>query len=283
MRIKMALSVASILVTQNLLLANETTKLDDVQVVTSASGYEQKITDAPASISVITQEDLQKKPYNNLLDAVKDIEGVDIGETTDKTNNGQISIRGMGADYTLVLIDGKKQNNNGDIYPNNFGGAQLASIPPLSDIERIEVIRGPMSTLYGSDAIGGVVNIITKKVANEWTGNIGIDRTFNESSQFGDSNTINTYISGPLVKDKLGLSLRASHYDRDASDISYSDGGEVSKRGNSPVEGKNYTVGAKLNYTPVENHDVFFDIFTSRQKYNNDNAQLGTLNSATAS
>lgn len=87
MRIKMALSVASILVTQNLLLANETTKLDDVQVVTSASGYEQKITDAPASISVITQEELQKKPYTNLLDAVKDIEGVDIGESTDKSGD----------------------------------------------------------------------------------------------------------------------------------------------------------------------------------------------------
>ncbi len=82
----MALSVASILVTQNLLLANETTKLDDVQVVTSASGYEQKITDAPASISVITQEESTKKTIcRNLRDAVKDIEGVDIGETNDKT------------------------------------------------------------------------------------------------------------------------------------------------------------------------------------------------------
>ena len=69
----------------------------------------------------------------------------------------------MGSDYTLILIDGKKQNNSGDIYPNSFEGAQLASIPPLSMIERIEVIRGPMSTLYGSDAMGGVINIITKK------------------------------------------------------------------------------------------------------------------------
>ena len=74
MRIKMALSVASILVTQNLLLANETTKLDDVQVVTSASGYEQKITDAPASISVITQEELKKKKYSNLAEAIEDVE-----------------------------------------------------------------------------------------------------------------------------------------------------------------------------------------------------------------
>src|SRR5574344_1393975 len=245
MRIKMALSVASILVTQNLLLANETTKLDDVQVVTSASGYEQKITDAPASISVITQEDLQKKPYNNLLDAVKDIEGVDIGETTDKTNNGQISIRGMGADYTLVLIDGKKQNNNGDIYPNNFGGAQLASIPPLSMIERIEVIRGPMSTLYGSDAIGGVINVITKKISNEWTGAIGYSKTFQTDNAYGNNDNTDFTIMGQLIKDKLGLSLRASHYDRDASNIKYGDGAEVSKRGPSPVEGTNYTLGAK--------------------------------------
>ena len=70
MRIKMALSVASILVTQNLLLANETTKLDDVQVVTSASGFEQNVADAPASISVITADELQKKSYTDVIDAV---------------------------------------------------------------------------------------------------------------------------------------------------------------------------------------------------------------------
>ena len=61
MKIKLAISSATLIITQNLLLANETTKLDDVQVVTSASGYEQKITEAPASISVISQEDLRKK------------------------------------------------------------------------------------------------------------------------------------------------------------------------------------------------------------------------------
>ena len=66
MKIKMALSVASILVTQNLLLANETTKLDDVQVVTSASGFEQNIKDAPATITVITSEELEKKSYSDV-------------------------------------------------------------------------------------------------------------------------------------------------------------------------------------------------------------------------
>lgn len=158
---KSLLSLVAITTLSNL-YANES-NLGDI-TVTSASGFEQKLVTAPASISVISQEDLQKKPYTNLLDAVKDIEGVDIGESTDKSGQGTISIRGMGSDYTLVLIDGRKQNNNGDIYPNNFGGLQFANIPPISMIERIEVVRGPMSTLYGADAMGGVINIITKKL-----------------------------------------------------------------------------------------------------------------------
>ncbi len=283
MRIKMAISAATLIFTQSVLFANETTKLDDVQVVTTAGGYEQKITDAPASISVVSQEDLKNKKYANLAEAIEDVEGVDVRGGNGKTGGLNISIRGMGSENTLILIDGKRQNSSGNNTPNGFGETNNNFLPPLSAIERIEVIRGPMSTLYGSDAMGGVVNIITKKVANEWTGNIGIDRTFNESSQFGDSNTINTYISGPLVKDKLGLSLRASHYGRDASNIKYGDGAEVDKRGNSPVEGKNYTFGAKLNFTPVDNHDFYFDAYSSRQKYNNDKAQLGTLNTATNS
>ena len=65
-------------------------------IVVTASGFEQKITDAPASISVITKEELEKKPYMTLLDAVRDLEGVDIGETRDKTGQGTISMRGMG-------------------------------------------------------------------------------------------------------------------------------------------------------------------------------------------
>ena len=78
-------------------------------VVVTAAGFEQKITDAPASISVITREELATRPYITLLDAVREMEGVDIGETRDKTGQGTISMRGMGSDYTLVLINGRRR------------------------------------------------------------------------------------------------------------------------------------------------------------------------------
>src|SRR5690606_14666040 len=68
-------------------------------VVLTATGFEQKIVDAPASTGVIAREDLARRPYVTLLDAVRDLEGVDIGETRDKTGQGTISMRGMGPDY----------------------------------------------------------------------------------------------------------------------------------------------------------------------------------------
>lgn len=184
--------------------------------VVTAAGYEQKVVDAPASISVITQEDLRSRPYVTLLDAVRELEGVDIGETRDKTGQGTISIRGMGADYTLILIDGRRQNNHGDIYPNNFGGNQFNHIPPIDAIERIEVIRGPASTLYGADALGGVINIITKKVTDDWTGSASISRTFQEYDEYGADTTADFSVAGPLIENVLGMELRGSIYKRDA-------------------------------------------------------------------
>ncbi|WP_066356621.1 TonB-dependent receptor domain-containing protein [Aliarcobacter skirrowii] len=289
MRIKLALSVATLIFGGVALNANETTKLDSVQVVTSASGYEQKITDAPASISVITQEDLQSKPYANLLDAVKDIEGVDIGETTDKSGQGTVSMRGMGADYTLILIDGKKQNNNGDIYPNNFGGLQFANIPPLSMIERIEVIRGPMSTLYGADAMGGVINIITKKISNEWTGSISHSRTLQTDSSWGDKDTTDFAIMGPIIKDKLGISLRGSFYDNEKSNPQWAkasyNGTDASKSNSTfggngkTMDNQNWTFGTGLTFTPNENHTIKANFDVAKQKYDNSSGSVGTVDS----
>jgi len=257
--------------------ADDATLLD--QVVVSAAGFEQKLTDAPASISVITFDELQKRPYMTLIDAVRDLEGIDVGETSDKTGQKTISIRGMGADYTLILIDGRRQNNHGDIYPNSFGGNQFNHIPPLDMIERIEVIRGPASTLYGSDALGGVINIITRKVSDRWRGSATLSHNIQEHSQFGSDSTLDFALMGPILGDTLGITLRGARYDRDASnpeyETVYDPNGEAHERtlgfggGGKTVDNTNRTLGVTLAWRPTERQDVSLDLDRSEQVYDN--------------
>src|SRR5690606_670084 len=137
-------------------LAQQSVQQLDTVVVT-ASGFEQDIKSAPASISVITREDLEEKAITDLASALRDVEGIDVRGSTGKTGNLNVSMRGMPSEYTLVLIDGRRQNAAGNVTPNGFDDTSTGFIPPISAIERIEVIRGPMSTLYGSDAMGGVI------------------------------------------------------------------------------------------------------------------------------
>lgn len=248
-------------------------------VVVSAAGFEQKITDAPASISVVTKEELAKRPYTSLIDAVRDLEGVDVGETADKTGQKTISMRGMGADYTLVLIDGKRQNNHGDIYPNSFQGNQFNHIPPLDAVERVEIIRGPAATLYGADALGGVINIITKKSAKEWTGSVTVGRSFQQNKDFGDDQTVDFSLRGPIVPGKLTAALRGSFYDREASNpeqkstmhptgvlhtptLGFGGGGKT-------VDNENTSYGFTLHFTPTDKQTISFDYDNSVQKYDN--------------
>ncbi len=270
-----ALAGALIALSAPLMAATDSVNLGDV--VVSASGFEQKITDAPASISVISAEELQGKRYSNLAQALEEVEGIDVRQGTGKTGGLNISIRGLPSDYTLILIDGRRQNSAGNITPNGFNETSTSFIPPMSAIERIEVIRGPMSTLYGSDAMGGVVNIITKPVADQWGASASIDNTFQENSDYGRATSTSLYASGPLIENLLGLALRGSYFDRGESELSFDNDTQVSRRGASPVEGTNRVLGARLTLTPNDAHDISLDIEQGRQAYNNDECQLGNL------
>ncbi|WKU19705.1 TonB-dependent receptor plug domain-containing protein [Advenella alkanexedens] len=133
-------------------------------LVVTASGMEQSVKDAPASLTVITQDEIRKNGYTSAAEAISKVEGVYM--VGGDANSRDIAIRGLPGEYTLIMVDGKRQNTR-ETMNRGTGGVQYAFMPPLSAIERIEVVRGPMSSLYGSDAMGGVVNIITKNVPNE--------------------------------------------------------------------------------------------------------------------
>ncbi|OCL87710.1 Colicin I receptor precursor [Aliarcobacter thereius] len=263
MKIKMAFSVASILLAQNLILANEATKLDSVQVVTTASGFEQNVADAPASISVITGEELQKKSYTDVIDAVKNIPGISV---SGGGNNQEITIRGMGANYTKYLINGKPISVGRAVNGNGTDGGKIgAYLPPIDMIERIEVIRGPMSSLYGSDAMGGVINIITKKASvDEWKGSISPEYTKSANDISNDNYGVSMYLTGPLIKDKLSLSLDGNFQGTDESDYI---GGEGHKSGSSESEKKVRKVGSELNWNIDENNELALRYDFSRQEY----------------
>lgn len=250
-------------------------------IVVTAAGFEQKVTDAPASISVIDREALEEKRYGSLAEALDDVEGVDIGATAGKTGGLNISIRGMPSEYTLVLIDGRRQNAPGNVTPNGFGETSTSFIPPYSAIDRIEVVRGPMSTLYGSDAMGGVINIITRKVGDRWVGTATTEVTVQENSEFGNRYAANGFAQGPLIPDLVGLSVRGSYFHRNAANLEFKDvNGDpvpVNQRGPSPVKSDVYTLGGRLTIAPHPDHDIWIEADIARQKYDNVGGQLGTL------
>ena len=260
-------------------------------VVVTASGFEQQIKEAPASISVITREELETKPFHNLADAVADVEGVTV-ERGGKAGGMNISIRGLPSDYTLVLVDGKRLNQNSSgARPNGFGDVDTNFIPPMAAIERIEVVRGPMSTLYGSDAMGGVINIITRKVSQEWIGQITLDGTAQGDNRFGNNYGSAFYLSGPIATDKLGLTVRGGLYRRLSANGSYPVNQAEYNSGNYTGDiagfsrlgdGLQRNLGLRLALTPNRNHDILFDIDSNWQVFDNANGELGTLNSSVA-
>lgn len=224
------------------------------KTVVTASGFEQQVKDAPASISVLTQEELAKKSYRDVTDALKDVPGVVV---TGGGSSSDISIRGMSSGYTLILVDGKRMNSR-ETRPNSDGsGIEQGWLPPIEAIERIEVVRGPMSSLYGSDAMGGVINIITKKVGQEWHGSVRSEATFQDRSDSGNYSLTNAYLSGPLVDGILGLDLYAQKADR-----------QEDERKNGYAQQKQQSGTAKLSFTPNENNDFIFEYGRTKQERN---------------
>ncbi len=177
-------------------------------VVVTATGAQQWIKDAPASISVITREEIERKPVTSIGQLLSTVPGVTGGYALSGAQS-KIRLRGLPEQYTLILIDGRRQGNSSGVnYRDDLGPQDLNWLSP-DMIERIEVVRGPMSSLYGSDAMGGVINIITRKIADHWGGSATFNYSKPDSDTRGDTTQMGALFSGPLTEN-LGVRIGAN-------------------------------------------------------------------------
>lgn len=222
--------------------AQEAVKTEQVKV--TASRVEQELLDVPMSVSVITQKQIEQSGAKTVGDLLEDIPGVEI-----KNDGGQgidrIKIRGEDAFRTLVMIDGQKVAEH-----KSMSGAPILIDPSM--IERIEVIKGPASVLYGSDAIGGAVNIITKKGGNKpFQGEVsaGFD-----TSASGKNASASIY--GGLNGWEYRLSAAVENYENLETPIGEVPNTNFQSRGASAYLAYNVTndikVGATVDYYDLE-------------------------------
>ena len=152
----------------------------EVDTVYAASKYEQKITEAPSSVSIVTADEIKKFGFRTLADILRSVRGFHI---TNDRNYSYVGVRGFGrpGDYNsriLVQVDGHRINDS--VYDSVLVGEEF--ILDVDLIDRVEIIRGPGSSLYGNNAFFAVVNVVTRK-----------GRDFDSFEASGSAGSLNTY------------------------------------------------------------------------------------------
>ncbi|MFT4090491.1 MAG: TonB-dependent receptor [Asticcacaulis sp.] len=223
--------------------AGEASAEDVTEVVITATKTERNLKDVPATMSVLYGRDLVRRPVQDTAEALENEPGVVIGGIG-MTRRG-IIIRGMSPEYTLTLVDGRRINAaSSNMAHVDF---DMASVPAVA-IDRIELVRGPLSALYGSEALSGVVNILTRKPGAVWETRFDAMAGFREGAG-GDTQQYGLYTGGPIT-DKLAVSLWGDYHKRDIT------ASEEDPR-QSELEGRDaYSGAVQLHLTPTEKHRV---------------------------
>lgn len=181
--------VSAILSASSLFAQEETITLDQITVATKT---QKSIDGVAATVEVITREEIERIGAESLKEIMERTPGLHVqyGAVAGASSKSRstISIRGMSANGTLILLDGRRLAGETQ---NSFDLERI----PAAIIERIEVVKGPMSSLYGADAVGGVVNIITKKPTGELQINAGARFGMSEDSQ-GENLNLNLSLQG---------------------------------------------------------------------------------------
>jgi len=188
----------------------------EVSKVYAASKYEQKITEAPSSVTIITSDEIRKYGYRTLADILKGVRGFYV---TNDRNYSYVGVRGFArpGDYNsrvLVLIDGHRTNDN--IYYSASIGEDF--VLNVDIIKRVEIVRGPGSSLYGTSAFFAVINILTKQGSElrgtEVSGEAGSFNTYRGRVSYGDEvgKNADMLLSGSILDGK-GQNLFFKEYD----------------------------------------------------------------------
>ena len=229
-------------------------------------------------VSRISAEDIEKRPaVNDISELVRTMPGVNLTGNTatgQRGNKRQIDLRGMGPENTLILIDGKPVNSRQSERISMRGERNTrgdSNWVPVEEIESITVLRGPAATRYGSGAMGGVVNIVTKKVPKEFKGQINLYANQPQDSKEGGTRRIGFNLGGPIVQDVLGFRIygNLNKTDADSSDINAGRGNDSA----AGVEGvRNKDIAGRLQWKITPSQTLVFDSSYSRQGniYNGD-------------
>ena len=205
-------------------------------------------------VSRISKDDIDKRPAaNDISEFVRTMPGVNLTGNTatgQRGNKRQIDLRGMGPENTLILIDGKPVNSRQSERISMRGERNTrgdSNWVPVEEIESITVLRGPAATRYGSGAMGGVVNIVTKKVSKEFKGQVNLYANQPQDSKEGATRRIGFNLSGPIIQDTLGFRIygNLNKTDADAADINAGHGNDSA----AGVEGvRNKDIAGRLQW-----------------------------------
>lgn len=236
--------------------AAETTELNPMVVTATRSSV--SLADAPAAITVITAEQIRARGATNLLEALRGTPGI--------TLNGRqvggrktLSIRGAEDRHTLVLIDGRRISSTDDTIGHSDYQYGWVGI---EQIERIEVVRGPMSALYGSEAIGGVINIITRQAQREWSGGVTLRGDVGQGDT-GNGHRLAARASGPLAE-SLDVAMAVEEVRRESTPW------EQDRRV-SEMEGQDRQTGSlAISYRPFEGQTLKLDLLRSDETRDRD-------------
>lgn len=201
-KLKPLVALATVFTSQ-FIFAEEALPSDDRLIVVTANRVEQNINDTLAAVEVITRQDIERTQPESITDLLRTLAGLDFVNNGGAGQSSSLYTRGSNSDHTLVLVDGVRVGSA------TLGNKNFASIP-VAQIERIEVVKGPRAALWGSDAIGGVIQIFTRKLT---TGEVAMSITL------GSDNKASMDFSAGFGNEKINNTATISYEKSDGYDV----------------------------------------------------------------